>query len=245
MINCSRQTYGGYMTYVTMIGFVAAGLVIATLSMRTMIPLRLIGIASNVAFVTYGALFGSIPTVMLHSILFPLNIYRLYEMLRLIKQVEAASKGDMSLDWLKPFMSQRPVRVGETLFRKGDQANRLYFLVHGQLHLQEINVDITPGAVVGELGMLAPERRRTQTLNCTESGAVLEISYEKIEQLYYQNPKFGFFFLRLSTARLFDNIKRLESALRERDEEVLNLRKALAGQDALSALPSPRGHSAA
>lgn len=216
------------MSYVTVIGFVAAGLVIATLSMRTMIPLRLIGIASNVAFVTYGALFGSIPTVMLHSLLFPLNIYRLYEMLRLIKQVEAASKGDMSLDWLKPFMSERPIKVGEVLFHKGDEANTLYFVVSGRLHLQEINLDITAGAVVGELGMLAPERRRTQTLTCTETGAVLVISYEKIEQLYYQNPKFGFFFLRLSTARLFENIKRLEGALHQRDEEVISLRNQLA-----------------
>ena len=65
------------MNYVTMIGFLAAGLVIATLSMRTMIPLRIIGLASNIAFVTYGVLFGSIPTVILHSILFPLNVYRL------------------------------------------------------------------------------------------------------------------------------------------------------------------------
>jgi CRP/FNR family transcriptional regulator, cyclic AMP receptor protein len=217
------------MSYVTMIGFVAAGLVIATLSMRTMIPLRLIGIASNVAFVTYGALFGSIPTVMLHSILFPLNIYRLYEMLRLIRQVEAASTGDMSLDWLKPFMSERKVKVGQTLFSKGDQANTLYFVVSGRLHLHEINIDIMPGSVVGELGMLAPERKRTQTLICSEDGAVLEISYEKIEQLYYQNPKFGFFFLRLSTARLFENIKRLEGALHERDEEIFNLRRAAAG----------------
>jgi hypothetical protein len=217
------------MSFVTMVGFLAAGLVIATLSMRTMIPLRIVGIVSNVAFVTYGALFGSIPTVVLHSILFPLNIYRLHEMLKLVKQVEAASKGDMSLDWLKPFMTKRAITVGETLFRKGDHANQLYFLVGGQLHLQEINLDLAPGAVVGELGMLAPERTRTQTLVCTENGAVLEISYDKIEQLYYQNPKFGFYFLRLSTARLFDNIKRLESALRERDEEVLSLSTALAG----------------
>ena len=93
------------MNHVTIIGFIAAGLVIATLSMRTMIPLRIVGIVSNVAFVTYGLLFGSYPTVVLHSILFPLNIYRLREMLNLIKQVGAASKGDMSLDWLKPFMS--------------------------------------------------------------------------------------------------------------------------------------------
>jgi CRP/FNR family transcriptional regulator, cyclic AMP receptor protein len=216
------------MNYVTMVGFLAAGLVIATLSMRTMIPLRVIGLASNVAFVTYGALFGSLPTVILHGILFPLNVYRLHEMLKLVKQVEAASKGDMSLDWLKPFMTERAISVGETLFRKGDKANHLYFLVSGQMHLQEINLDLAPGAVVGELGMLAPERTRTQTLVCTENGLVLAISYEKIEELYYQNPKFGFYFLRLSTARLFDNIKRLEGALHERDEEMLSLRKSLA-----------------
>jgi len=216
------------MNYVTIIGFVAAGLVIATLSMRTMIPLRIIGIASNVAFVSYGVLFHSYPTIMLHSILLPLNIYRLREMLNLVKQVQAASKGDASLDWIKPFMSKRNVEVGEILFNKGDLANHMYFVVTGKLHLREIDIDILPGSVVGELGMLAPERTRTQTLECTENASILEIAYEKIEQLYYQNPKFGFYFLRLSTARLFENIGRLERTLAERDHEILTLRKAVA-----------------
>ncbi len=216
------------MDFVTAIGFIAAALVVATLSMRRMIPLRVIGISSNIAFITYGTLFHSVPTVILHSILLPLNIYRLREMLNLIKQVEAASKGDMSLDWLKPFMSKRAIEAGQILFRKGDEANSLYFVVTGRLHLREIDVDILPGAVVGELGMLTPQRMRTQTLECTEKGSVLEIGYDKIEELYYQNPEFGFYFLRLSTARLFDNIKRLERALTERDQEILNLRNAIA-----------------
>jgi len=216
------------MNYVTVIGFIAAGLVIATLSMRTMIPLRMIGIASNVAFISYGILFGSIPTVMLHGVLLPLNIFRLREMFNLIKNVEAASKGDMSLDWIKPFMNKRTVEAGEVLFRKGGVANHMYFVVTGRLHLQEIDIDILPGSVVGELGMLAPARTRTQTLECIESGIVLEIAYEKIEELYYQNPKFGFYFLRLSTARLFENIGRLEHVLAERDQEILTLRKAVA-----------------
>jgi CRP/FNR family transcriptional regulator, cyclic AMP receptor protein len=214
------------MNYVTVIGFIASGLVIATLSMRTMIPLRIVGILSNVAFVTYGLLFGSIPTVVLHSILFPLNVYRLREMLNLVKQVQAASKGDLSLDWIKPFMSKRAVEAGDVLFRKGDEANHMYFVVAGQLHLNEIGIDIMPGAVVGELGMLAPARTRTQTLVCTQGGSLLEIAYDRIEQLYYQNPKFGFYFLRLATARLFENIGRLEGALAERDQEILTLRKA-------------------
>jgi len=41
------------------------------------------------------------------------------------------------------------------------------------------------------------------------------------KQLYYQNPTFGFFFLQLTSRRLFDNIKRLES-------EVAQLRSQLA-----------------
>jgi hypothetical protein len=194
------------MDYVTVIGFVAAGLVIATLSMRTMVPLRVIGIASNFAFVTYGFLFGSYPTVVLHSILLPLNVYRLREMLNLIKQIKTASQGDLSMEWLKPFMSKRAINAGEILFRKGEQANHMYFVVAGRLHLHEIDINVLSGALVGELGMLALARERTQTLECTESGSVLEISYDKVEELYYQNPTFGFYFLRLATARLFENL---------------------------------------
>jgi CRP-like cAMP-binding protein len=216
------------MDYVTLVGFLAAALVIATLSMRTMVPLRVIGIRSNVAFVTYGVLFGSYPTIVLHSILFPLNFYRLREMLNLVKQVKSASQGDMSMDWLKPFMHKRAITAGEVLFRKGDEADRMFFVVSGQLHLQQIDIDLSPGALVGELGMLAPARARTQTLVCTQSGSVLEITYDKIEELYYQNPQFGFYFLRLSTGRLFENIARLERTLAERDQEILQLRAAVA-----------------
>ena len=216
------------MNYVTAIGFVAAGLVIATLSMRTMVPLRIVGIASNCAFVTYGILFGSVPTVVLHTILLPLNIYRLREMFNLVKQVKVAAQGDMSMDWLKPFMSKRSIKAGDILFQKGDEADHVYFVVSGRLHLNEIDIDVLPGSVVGELGMLAPARRRTQTLECSEDGSLLEITYDKIEELYYQNPKFGFYFLRLSTGRLFENIARLERSLADRDGEIIELRKSVA-----------------
>jgi len=79
--------------------------------------------------------------------------------------------------------------------------------------LVEPGIEIEPGHLVGELAMLAPDNRRTATLECVEAGKVLSITYEQVEQLYYQNPTFGFYFLRLATARLFDNISRLETEL--------------------------------
>ena len=38
-------------------------------------------------------------------------------------------------------------------------------------------------------------------------------SYDQVEQLYVQNPAFGFYFLRLASARLFQNIGTLEQRL--------------------------------
>lgn len=217
------------MDLVSIVGYVAAGLVIATLSMRTMVPLRIIGIASNAVFITYGLLIGGTPIVVLHAILFPLNVWRLMEMRSLIAEVKAASAGDLNMDWIKPFMSKRAIAAGEVLFRKGDEADRMFFVVSGKLHLEEIDVEVAPGALVGELGMLAPGRRRTQTLECTESGSLLEIGYDKIEELYYQNPTFGFYFLRLSSARLFENIERTNRLLAERDAVIAQLRETQAG----------------
>jgi CRP-like cAMP-binding protein len=40
---------------------------------------------------------------------------------------------------------------------------------------------------------------------------VLTIGYDQVRQLYFQNPTFGFFFLRLISQRLFADIERLRS----------------------------------
>jgi CRP/FNR family transcriptional regulator, cyclic AMP receptor protein len=212
------------MTYVQVIGYTAAGLGVLMFAMQTMIPLRITGLAHNVGQIAFGLLAGVYPTVIQHTILLPLNSYRLYEMLRLIRLVKAASNGDHTLDWLKPFMTKRSVTAGETLFRKDDEATTMYFLLSGQLHVGGINVNLGPGAVVGELGMLAPGRKRTQTVTCTQDVAILEMSYSRIEQLYFQNPRFGFYFLNLSTARLFENIASLERKLAERESELAAVR---------------------
>jgi CRP-like cAMP-binding protein len=66
---------------------------------------------------------------------------------------------------------------------------------------------------MGELGFVAPKNRRTQTVKCIEDGDVLTITYEKLLELYFQNPEFGYYFLRLTSERLMQNISRLEALL--------------------------------
>lgn len=214
------------MTFVEGIGYVAAGLGILMFAMQTMIPLRVTGLAHNVGQIAFGLLAGIYPTVLQHVILLPLNGYRLFEMLRLIKKVETANAGDPSIEWFRPFMTRHSVKNGDVLFRKGEDADRMYYVVNGALLVQELNIRIEPGTAVGELAMLAPSRKRTQSVVCVEDAELLEMPYSRIEQLYYQNPTFGFYFLRLSSARLFDNIERLEAQLAVREIEIAKLRDA-------------------
>lgn len=201
------------MSITEMAGYLAAFLVFLTFYMKTMVPLRVIGICSNCAFIAYGYLGGLYPVLILHFILLPLNSLRLREMLRLTRQVRGATKGDLNMDWLKPFTSTRRVKIGDVLFRKGDAADAMLFVVSGRCRLAELGIDVVSGQVVGELGLLAPDQSRTLTLECIEDGEVLQITYEQVKQLYYQNPQFGFYFLQLTSRRLFENIARLEREL--------------------------------
>jgi len=198
------------MSRIDVIGYVGAMIVFSTFYMKTMIPLRAAALVSNVVFITYGYLVLSYPVLVLHLALFPLNILRLRQMLTLTKQVSLATRGDLSMDWVKPFSKTRNVQGGEVLFRKGDPATQMFFVLSGRLRLAELGIDILPGQVVGELGLLAPDKTRSASLECVEAGQVLQITYEQIKQLYFQNPKFGFYFLELTTRRLFENIASLE-----------------------------------
>ena len=62
------------------VGFAAAGLVLATFCMTSMSTLRCVAIASNLAFIGYGYLGGLVPILLLHALLLPVNVYRLTQL---------------------------------------------------------------------------------------------------------------------------------------------------------------------
>ena len=99
------------------------------------------------------------------------------------------------------------------LFYKDEKAEDMLYIVSGKFKLVESGIELPVGAIVGELGMLSPSNVRTQSLECIEAGLVLSVSYTKVEELYVQNPAFGFYFLRLSSARLFQNLETLQKQL--------------------------------
>jgi len=223
-----------HINFASMCALVGAVFYAATFLTRTMVPLRVFGIISSLFFMAYGALAGAIPTFLMYLLLLPVNSLRLIQMRSLVKKASFAAQGDLSMDWLRPFMHRRSYRRGDVLFRKGQPANETYLTVAGKFLVTEIGVELPPGRIVGELGFLTPNNRRTQTVECVQNGEVLTITYDRLLEIYFQNPTFGYYFLRLSSDRLLLNIARLERII---EQNKIALRTDAAKRHAMNEKP--------
>jgi len=209
--------------FANMLALIGATLYVVTLMVRTIVPLRVIGIISMVFFIAYGALAGAVATFLLYLLSLPINVIRLRQMLTLVKKARLSAQGDLSMDWLRPFMTPRKYKKGDILFNKGDIAKEMFYTISGNFLIKEIGIELPPGRVLGELGFIDPNNKRTATVESLENGEVLTITYDRLLELYFQNPEFGYYFLRLTTERLMQNIARLEATNAENRAKLLEL----------------------
>jgi CRP-like cAMP-binding protein len=125
----------------------------------------------------------------------------------------AAAAQDLSGVWLKPYMHQRRCRAGHVLFRKGDAATHLVFLAEGRIVFDEIGETMEAGRLFGEIAFFAPDRKRSLTARCLTDCTVLGIDETTFQQLYFQNPSFGFQIVTLVAGRLMADRRRLQEQL--------------------------------
>ena len=206
------------MTWIDVLGYLASASVLITFCMSTMVPLRVVAIGSNVLFIAFGAFAHVYPVLVLHIVLLPVNAVRLFQLLRLIRGVKAAQDSDLSLESLLPFMTHRFMKAGSVLINKGDKADRMYYLVKGQLEVSEFGKVLEPGAIIGEIGIFARDQQRTATVICKDDCELYELSENKAKQLYFQDRSFGFAVLQLIIARLIENMTHMQSAPGKSDD---------------------------
>ena len=190
------------------LGYIAMVFSLASFSMRRMLPLRVLALVANVFFIGYGIAESLLPGLVVNVVLLPINARHLWEIKKLSREVAQATQDSPISQWLLPHMRRREFKAGEVLFRRGDAADRLIYVARGELTVEEISKVIPAGELIGEIGLFSPERKRTQTVICATDGELYEMTDEMIFQLYYQNPKLGFYFIRLVAARLLSDLRR-------------------------------------
>ena len=189
------------------VGYVGSFLMFSTFWMRTMIRLRIAGLAGNVAMTAYAAMAGLWPMMILQLLMFPVNIGRLVQIRRLVRRVAEAAGGEFKPDALIPFMQREVHADGDVLFRTGDASDRMYLIREGGVRLLEVDRVLGPGELFGEIGIVSAHNLRTATAVCEGRTVLMSIDQDHVLQLYYQEPEFGFYLMRLVTDRLLHNLQ--------------------------------------
>jgi len=92
--------------------------------MKDMLHLRIVAVASNVAFLAYGVALGLIPVWLLHLVLLPVNVIRLWQVGSRIT-VETVEPRDIA----PAFRLTRP-RSRSAIMRRNPQVQALTSTIH-------------------------------------------------------------------------------------------------------------------
>lgn len=206
--------YSAFQIFAHVCGWLAVAASLYAFYSKTMIPLRLAIIAANILSIVWGVYTLNMPNLILNCLLLPLNILRLREMQKLISDVRAANREPIDYDWLKPYMREIDYEAGATIFRKGDDADAAYVIGEGQVALPELGVILGPGSLMGEMGLFTSGNKRVSSATCVGQVRAWRITYSDFEQLYFQNPQFGFHIVRLMVRRMETNLARFSGPRR-------------------------------
>ncbi|OSQ46975.1 Crp/Fnr family transcriptional regulator [Marivita geojedonensis] len=193
------------MPIIDIIGFTASALVFLTFCMRTLLPLRLVAITSNIFFIVYGFLADLAPILTLHLLLLPMNLFRTAQQLQTRRRMRSALYNEPNLDFLLPLSTREDFADNKVVFHRGDAADKMYVVADGNVIVEDFEQTLPKGSIFGEVAFFKTDAKRTATVRTSGPTTLAWIDRETLIRLYRNNPDFALFLTRLMVTRLVEN----------------------------------------
>lgn len=129
---------------------------------------------------------------------------------------------DGSLSWPLAAMRRESFAKGDVLFKAGDRADKMFYVIRGAIRLPELNVRVAAGQVIGEMGILSPLKQRTASAVCEEDLEAYTMDHPQVIQLFRQDPSLALNLVQLSFKRFIEN-SRAEAEAKERIRSELRI----------------------
>lgn len=129
-------------------------------------------------------------------------------------------RGDPRASVLLPFMETVAGSDGQTVFAKGDTADRLYYVQEGLVEIVEFGWTLGTGEIFGEVGLLSEGKSRAATVKAVGDARLCSINRNSVLRICRENPEFALMLTRLITDRMVQSQaepgERLEHSVAQR-----------------------------
>jgi serine phosphatase RsbU (regulator of sigma subunit) len=146
------------------------------------------------------------------------SIARLEERMRVSPaevRAEAAGRDEQGFQWPIAFMKREDFRKGECLFKIGDPADKLFYILKGLIRLPELGRFVKAGQVMGEMGIFSPNKQRSATAFAEEEVIAYTMGGDEVRQLMRRDPELATNLLEVILKRMMEHLK-AEAEARER-----------------------------
>jgi len=135
--------------------------------------------------------------------------------IRDVAEADTASASERGVEvappWLRSFSEERTYRTGDVIFRAGDDARELLYIVSGNVRLEEIGLEVGARELLGEIAFFSARNRRTASARCISDVVVRSIGRDALLELYDTEPPFREYLIAVFTRRLLadlENVRR-------------------------------------
>ena len=132
---------------------------------------------------------------------------------------EISAETSQCFHWPISYMKKETYKKGDVIFRIGDKADKMFYIIKGAIKLPEINKIVREGEVIGEMGLFSPYRERMASAICFEDLEVYTLGKDDIVDLARKDCTVVIDLMQLSFQRFIENIRReVEAKERIRSE---------------------------
>ncbi|MCB1385269.1 MAG: cyclic nucleotide-binding domain-containing protein [Nitratireductor sp.] len=196
---------------VLLTSMIAAALALAGLALKRALAMRLLLLAAGLAAALAAWRAGSVVLALIVLAGVAANLFRIFGMQNTSRRIRHIRHYGYDVSDLARYMKPQRFTAGETIFERGDPADRLYLVTSGTVGIEN-GARVEKNGLLGEVGLFSKAGKRSMGATALSDVELRTLSGEEVSKLCLNEPEFAYALSQIMAARMTENMARVTGA---------------------------------
>ncbi|WP_075996467.1 Crp/Fnr family transcriptional regulator [Salaquimonas pukyongi] len=137
------------------------------------------------------------------------NLFRIYEIHNTSRRIRHIRHYGYNVSDLRKYMRPASFSAGQTIFEKGDPADRLYLVDEGTVAIDN-GAKVEKDGLLGEVGLFTRSASRSMGARALGDVKLRMLGAEEVSRLCLDDPEFAYALAQIMATRMSENLQQLD-----------------------------------